>query len=122
MGKYIHAPYTTEKCRANQRRVSGRQRSGELSWFVSAECSSDVFGVKSRLEDAARFDSVDLADEVFNHVFQLLLALDDGAHTAKPFGVFDFFKQDNGVGLCYVIDVEAFGGFGLDADVAGLYV
>lgn len=60
---------------------------------------------------------MDLAYEVFDYIFKLFLAFDDIADAAEVERALVFFNQDDGVGLCHVIGVEALGGLGLDAHV-----
>src|SRR5579863_2951591 len=76
----------------------------------------DVFGVVDG-GDLLFGDAVDGGEQVVDYVFKLALAFDDGAHALQVFIVERAFHQGDGVALGDVIETEAFGGFGLDADL-----
>jgi hypothetical protein len=54
-------------------------------------------------------------EQIFDHVFELSLSFDDGAHAFQCFRLDGAFNQSNGMTLCHVIQTHAFGRFGLDA-------
>src|ERR1035438_3575286 len=58
---------------------------------------------------------MDTAEQVFDYVFELALAFDDGAHAFEVVGFGDALDQGYGVALGYMVEVEALGGFSLDA-------
>ena len=58
---------------------------------------------------------MDGADEVFDDVFELALAFDDGAHALQLFRLDDALDHGDGVALGNVIEVQPLRGFGFDA-------
>jgi hypothetical protein len=60
---------------------------------------------------------VDGAEQVFDYVFKLALGFDDGAHALQLVGLLDALDEGDGVALGYVVEVQALGGLGLDADL-----
>src|SRR5271165_6702131 len=119
MGECVHALHTTAKDWVNQVEEADKER---RALTVPAECLRDVFCVEDWLANASRLDAMDLADKILDHIFELLVALHDGAHAAQIFRIFHLFEQDNGVGLRDVIDVETFRSFGLDANIGWAHV
>jgi len=86
---------------------------------ILADCLAlrNVFGVVNGGDGALFGNAVDGAEEVFDYVFKLALALNDGGHALEVFRLKDALDEGDGMALGDVIEIEAFGGFGLDADL-----
>ena len=60
---------------------------------------------------------MDGAEQVLDYVFKLALALDDGGHGLQLVGFNDALDESDSMALGDMIEVEALGSLGLDADL-----
>lgn len=77
----------------------------------------NVFGVEDRGYGLFLRDAVDLAEQVFDHVFQLALVFNYRGHALQVVVVQRALHQRDGMALRHVIEAETLGRLGLDADL-----
>src|ERR1700735_5147794 len=108
-------------------RVKGNaRRCAEEVWMKSSPAGlwpllRNVLGVVDRHDRPLLGNAVHRAQQIFNHILELALALDHRAHALQLLGLLHALDERYCVALGYMIEIQALGCFRLDAHLIDRY-